>query len=249
MRQVEPLIRTLREEAAVTEKLFEAAQAYMARQVSALHMELQLHAKQTDMLKWEPRFCIPPPRLHDEIEGRISSGIYHATAYQKSSIPPIPTPRPASRRSIEYFGSSRTVAADSEAETSASVDREGLAGGLASADREGFAWSHGSASAAGSQRYSVDDPSGPTETPPEGVEALQSQAGGGPEWPDDDSDSDPEPDPRRYLKQWQAWVKRKAEHRAMHHAAQFLRDVVPQAPPPPVQLSEQKVLLCVLMAA
>ena len=75
--------------------------------------------------------------------------------------------------------------------------------------------------------------SGPTETLPERA--------GRPEWPDDDSDSDPEPDPRRYPKRWQAWVKRKAEHRAMHHAAQFLRDVVPQAPPQLVQFSEHNV--------
>ena len=40
MWQVEPLIHILREEAAATEKLFEAAQAYMSRQVSTLCVEL-----------------------------------------------------------------------------------------------------------------------------------------------------------------------------------------------------------------
>ena len=245
MRQVEPLIRTLREEAAAFEKLFEAAQAYMSKQVSTLRVELLARARLADVSSWEPRFRIPPPSLRDEIESRIRTGIYQATAYQPSSaIPPIPTPRRASRRSIEYLGSTPTVPAESE-EDLASADLEGLAGGqpedLASAGREGLAGSHGSASAAGSHRSSVGGPSVPTDTPPAGVEALHSQASGGPEYPDDDSDSDPEPNPERYPKRWQSWVKRRAERHAMHNAAQFLRDVVPQAPPQPVQLSEHKV--------
>ena len=102
MRQVEPLIRTLREEAAATEKLFEAAQAYMAKQVSVLRIELLARARHADASKWEPRVRIPPPSLRDEIESRIRSGIYQATAYQTSpAIPPVPTPRRASRRANE----------------------------------------------------------------------------------------------------------------------------------------------------
>ena len=94
MRQVEPRVRLVTEDVAATEKLFEAAQAYMARQVSALRMELHLLAKQTDTSKWEPSVRIPPPSLRDEIDSWIRSGIYQDTAYQTSSaIRPIPTPR------------------------------------------------------------------------------------------------------------------------------------------------------------
>ena len=94
IRQVEPLIRTLREEAAAFEKLFDAAQAYMSKQVSALRVELLAQARRADASSWEPRFRIPPPSLRDQIESRIRTGIYQATAYQPSSaIPPIPTPR------------------------------------------------------------------------------------------------------------------------------------------------------------
>ena len=88
MRQVEPLIRTLREEAAAFEKLSEAAQAYMSKQVSTLRVELLARARLPDASSWEPRFRIPPPSLHDEIESRIRTGIHQATAYQPSSAIP-----------------------------------------------------------------------------------------------------------------------------------------------------------------
>ena len=159
MRQVEPLIHILREEAVATENLFEAAQAYMSRQVSTLCVELRARARLADAAKWEPGFRIPPPSLRDEIESRITTGVYQAAAYQPSSaIPPIPTPRRASRRSIEYLGSTPTVPADME-EDLASADLQDLAGGQpqdsASAGREGPSGSHGSASVAGSHRSSV----------------------------------------------------------------------------------------------
>lgn len=269
LRQVEPLIQTLREEAAAREKALDAAQVHMVKQMSTLRVELHRLARRdpSSLAEWEPTARISPPNIRREIESRITSGMYQVMAHAPTSVvPPIPPARrrpwaPQGRLSIGYPEPAPAVAEAIETEEEDEGQNSGPAGGCGSSaggqnpaeGRGGSVGGSGSANAgcgspvgsrlslagsdhggpAGSSRSASGDRGGPAGSIPGPVER--------PEWPEDDSGSDPEPDPRHYPKRWQAWVKRGAQHRAMRDAAQFLREVVPQAPQRVTPLAEFKV--------